>query len=1243
MSPAGGANRGSPRRADAGSASGRASAALLLLFLAAGGFSFVAQAALYREYHVLYQGSELAIGLFFGSWLCWVALGASLGRLLLRRLPRVVSLVPTLSCAYALTPFLQLAALRTFRSLVGLPAFEALPLDDLLLLTALANAPVSLHTGLLFVLASASGDSSPSRNYVAESLGSFVGGAAVTALVVRGVGAIPLLLYASGLVLVAAAALAAAHRRPIQCALAIGLAVVAGAVVASGGSQRLEEAAAQARLHGLLPAAELVAHTDTPYRSVAVARLGGQTVITDGAAIAHAFPDELGPAHEAAILMTQRPHARRVLLVGDVVAGRLRHVLQYGPESVTWLDPDPAATAFLRPYLLPADQQALDDPRVTVVPGDPRASLAGLAPGFDVVAVLVDDPLTVQGNRLFTREMFALVHGRLAPGGVFVTRVRSEENALAREATTYGASVLHTLLSVFARAEVAPGQEQWFFAGDPGAPITLLAHTVARRYSDAGLLAPVFPTDELLSLWPPERQTLVRERLDAARAEHGSELLNTDRRPVAAFFALSLRARTLGSAISKALAAARAGSSWLFALPLLILLLVRLHYVAGRPAPLAARRFNALMLLGVLGGVAMALDVALLFAFQSQVGALFEQVGLVTGLFMLGLAASGLALVRLLRHAERAPRALVLAVLGVALAATLTLSPLLEWLSSASQPLVYGTFLALFVCVGALAGLAFPVADTILRGTGSGTGETAARLEAADYWGGAIAALLTGAVLIPTLGVARTATVLSVALLAVLTLLVQQWLLEGGAPGRIGRFFRKRARFRSFPTVRLSYALVAVVLSLAAVSAIVRSALDAPRVHFTATELRHMVPGTTFEERDAPFVHTVVDAAKGRPPALAVAASMAVAKDVRGYGGPLNLLVAVRADGRLERVSLLSSRETPSYIGGIATWLERLRGRPISRPFVLRGIGDAPSEDPRDVDVLTGATITSRAVVSAVNETASALGEAALGVRMQAAASRPSPLAPLLSPSVAYLLAALLLAFPVARFASSRVRLGFLAANVVLGGLVFNTQLSLFDVRRVLTLDPPALVTGSAFVLFWGALLLSVLFGPLYCGAVCPFGAAQELLSRLGLAGRVHHRLDKLARYLKFVALAVVSALLLIGADAVLGADPLRYGLGRTATGWAVVLLALIGVGSLLFYRPFCRTLCPTGALLALFNKLRLLGRLLRQRAYGACDLGVDGPRDVDCLQCDRCVHHVTFPLSPAQRGKAPFDAEAEP
>ena len=59
-------------------------------------------------------------------------------------------------------------------------------------------------------------------------------------------------------------------------------------------------------------------------------------------------------------------------------------------------------------------------------------------------------------------------------------------------------------------------------------------------------------------------------------------------------------------------------------------------------------------------------------------------------------------------------------------------------------------------------------------------------------------------------------------------------------------------------------------------------------------------------------------------------------------------------------------------------------------------------------------------------------------------------------------------------------------------------------------------------------------YGQVYCGLLCPFGAAQELLGRLGLRRHVSPGVDVRARYVKHVVLAVTVALfLLLGAKTV--------------------------------------------------------------------------------------------------------------
>lgn len=94
----------------------------------------------------------------------------------------------------------------------------------------------------------------------------------------------------------------------------------------------------------------------------------------------------------------------------------------------------------------------------------------------------------------------------------------------------------------------------------------------------------------------------------------------------------------------------------------------------------------------------------------------------------------------------------------------------------------------------------------------------------------------------------------------------------------------------------------------------------------------------------------------------------AVAPD--GYSGPIRLLVAVDARGRLLGVRVLDHRETP----GLGDRIEERRSDWI-HGFDGRALGDPPParwqvrKDGGDFDQFTGATITPRAIVRAVRNT----------------------------------------------------------------------------------------------------------------------------------------------------------------------------------------------------------------------------------------------------------------------------------
>ena len=89
-----------------------------------------------------------------------------------------------------------------------------------------------------------------------------------------------------------------------------------------------------------------------------------------------------------------------------------------------------------------------------------------------------------------------------------------------------------------------------------------------------------------------------------------------------------------------------------------------------------------------------------------------------------------------------------------------------------------------------------------------------------------------------------------------------------------------------------------------------------------------------------------------------------------GYAGPINLLVAVLADGTLGGVRVISHKETPGLGDKIeeqrTDWIHGFAGKSLTNPDPSHW---KVQRDGGDFDQFTGATVTPRAVVKAVKNT----------------------------------------------------------------------------------------------------------------------------------------------------------------------------------------------------------------------------------------------------------------------------------
>ncbi|MGB4125563.1 MAG: fused MFS/spermidine synthase [Dethiobacteria bacterium] len=150
--------------------------------------------------------------------------------------------------------------------------------------------------------------------------------------------------------------------------------------------------------------------------------LYGRMLILDGKIQSSAFDEYI--YHEALVqppmLLHQSP--RRVFVAGGGEGATLREIFRHpSVERAVMVDIDREVVELCRKHLGEWHRGSFDDPRLDLVISDARRYLEESEERFDLL--IVDIPEPVEGSpalKLFTRQFYALLQERLAPGGLIV-------------------------------------------------------------------------------------------------------------------------------------------------------------------------------------------------------------------------------------------------------------------------------------------------------------------------------------------------------------------------------------------------------------------------------------------------------------------------------------------------------------------------------------------------------------------------------------------------------------------------------------------------------------------------------------------------------------------------------------------------------------------------------------------------------------------------------------------------------
>ena len=361
-----------------------------------------------------------------------------------------------------------------------------------------------------------------------------------------------------------------------------------------------------------------------------------------------------------------------------------------------------------------------------------------------------------------------------------------------------------------------------------------------------------------------------------------------------------------------------------------------------------------------------------------------------------------------------------------------------------------------------------------------------------------------------------------------------------------------------------------------------------------------------------------------------------IVPEVLGYHGPIEIALGLTPYGRIKGLEILHHSETREHMDRI-----------LQSGYLEAFTGKAPGEW-LDVDMVSGATVTCMAITRAVQ----AAQDRLLGIT-PAEARFPGGEDPNQLARAAVLAGLFLAAFSLLK-AHKAWRYLVLVLSAGFLGYAWNWSFTYTDL-----LDTTVFFTVLTVLFVTLALVATLLKGRIYCGWICPFGAVQELAAlaasplvkkrssspRSGSNGAGFSRLRRFKYVLLFLLLTAAAVPVMKG---FFNPEPFSDFFSLDGSSWRFYLGLTAVVLSIVLTRPFCRYLCPTGALLACLNRLK--GRIEERPEFDRCEgcgkcaavcptaaVAVDpdskrilGRSRFECISCEECIKTAgTGPCNP--------------
>jgi predicted membrane-bound spermidine synthase len=307
---------------------------------------------------------------------------------------------------------------------------------------------------------------------------------------------------------------------------------------------------------------------------------------------------------------------KNILFIGPYFTGHLEEILKYNIDSVECIDANPA---FLDLSAGWNRLNPLDTKKINFFVDDPRLYIRKNNKKYDCIFMNIAVPSSLAFNRYFSREFFGLIREHLDQKGIFCFYIPSKRDILSPQFSRFNSCIINTLNSVFKNIFFVPSDSMIIIASD-SKPI--FDYELVKNFSEIKIPLDYFTIYQFKDNLDPSHRTYIASMLDKKIG------INSDFYPRGFLYYSLLEQKRFYPQLSINIEKAR---YWIIVAFIMCILPLSLFIFLSKKKYL-------LLSVSTVGFTSFGLSSLLFMIFQVYSGALFWKMGVLVGLFMLGLA-----------------------------------------------------------------------------------------------------------------------------------------------------------------------------------------------------------------------------------------------------------------------------------------------------------------------------------------------------------------------------------------------------------------------------------------------------------------------------------------------------------------------------------------------------------------------------------------------------------------------------